>query len=140
MIFAVVPFPSSLSIFISTFMTPAISFATDKPKPKPPVFLVLAMRSEEHTSELQSRFDLVCRLLLAKQNAGSADQVDGHPCGVALARPHPVRASSLPALARPPPPPLFPYTTLFRSTSPTGTPAMFNTAFTGVGLGAENSA
>src|SRR5699024_12619273 len=24
-------------------------------------------RSEEHTSELQSRFDLVCRLLLAKQ-------------------------------------------------------------------------
>src|SRR5699024_4820573 len=28
-------------------------------------------RSEEHTSELQSRFDLVCRLLLAKKtNAG----------------------------------------------------------------------
>src|SRR5699024_12793984 len=26
--------------------------------------LVLALRSEEHTSELQSRFDLVCRLLL----------------------------------------------------------------------------
>src|SRR5699024_11820617 len=26
----------------------------------------LAARSEEHTSELQSRFDLVCRLLLAK--------------------------------------------------------------------------
>src|SRR5699024_11765403 len=28
----------------------------------------LAMRSEEHTSELQSRFDLVCRLLLEKKN------------------------------------------------------------------------
>src|SRR5699024_12016923 len=27
---------------------------------------VLAGRSEEHTSELQSRFDLVCRLLLEK--------------------------------------------------------------------------
>src|SRR5699024_11506786 len=27
----------------------------------------LAMRSEEHTSELQSRFDLVCRLLLEKK-------------------------------------------------------------------------
>src|SRR5699024_11695859 len=27
-----------------------------------------AWRSEEHTSELQSRFDLVCRLLLEKQN------------------------------------------------------------------------
>src|SRR5699024_11556870 len=27
-----------------------------------------ATRSEEHTSELQSRFDLVCRLLLEKKN------------------------------------------------------------------------
>src|SRR6266513_4634031 len=27
----------------------------------------LAVRSEEHTSELQSRFDLVCRLLLEKK-------------------------------------------------------------------------
>src|SRR5699024_12162765 len=32
-------------------------------------------RSEEHTSELQSRFELVCRLLLDKQNhvRGSSD-------------------------------------------------------------------
>src|SRR5438067_7957269 len=29
-------------------------------------------RSEEHTSELQSRFDLVCRLLLEKKNPCSA--------------------------------------------------------------------
>src|SRR5699024_12622925 len=28
----------------------------------------LSHRSEEHTSELQSRFDLVCRLLLEKKN------------------------------------------------------------------------
>src|SRR5699024_12696452 len=28
----------------------------------------LTSRSEEHTSELQSRFDLVCRLLLEKKN------------------------------------------------------------------------
>src|SRR5699024_12172503 len=28
---------------------------------------MFAMRSEEHTSELQSRFDLVCRLLLEKK-------------------------------------------------------------------------
>src|SRR5699024_9336635 len=41
-----------------------------------------AIRSEEHTSELQSRFDLVCRLLLHSS----------------------------------PTYPLFPYTTLFRST------------------------
>src|SRR5699024_11754413 len=30
---------------------------------------VYFLRSEEHTSELQSRFDLVCRLLLEKKNA-----------------------------------------------------------------------
>src|SRR5699024_12104216 len=31
-------------------------------------FIHFVMRSEEHTSELQSRFDLVCRLLLEKKN------------------------------------------------------------------------
>src|SRR5699024_11762344 len=30
--------------------------------------LTILLRSEEHTSELQSRFDLVCRLLLEKKN------------------------------------------------------------------------
>src|SRR5699024_11476739 len=30
-------------------------------------WLVYCQRSEEHTSELQSRFDLVCRLLLEKK-------------------------------------------------------------------------
>src|SRR5699024_11506249 len=30
--------------------------------------LIKMIRSEEHTSELQSRFDLVCRLLLEKKN------------------------------------------------------------------------
>src|SRR5437868_8809445 len=30
-----------------------------------------ALRSEEHTSELQSRFDLVCRLLLEKKKINS---------------------------------------------------------------------
>src|SRR5438067_4584488 len=32
------------------------------------VYLIGITRSEEHTSELQSRFDLVCRLLLEKKN------------------------------------------------------------------------
>src|SRR5438067_2313110 len=36
----------------------------------------LADRSEEHTSELQSRFDLVCRLLLEKKNHRT-NHVDG---------------------------------------------------------------
>src|SRR5699024_12177041 len=30
-------------------------------------FIIPLLRSEEHTSELQSRFDLVCRLLLEKK-------------------------------------------------------------------------
>src|SRR5438067_8394995 len=32
-----------------------------------PLRRMAALRSEEHTSELQSRFDLVCRLLLEKK-------------------------------------------------------------------------
>src|SRR5438067_10579169 len=41
-------------------------------------------RSEEHTSELQSRFDLVCRLLLEKKKAVSEDaQERVHPARVA---------------------------------------------------------
>src|SRR2546426_7673833 len=37
---------------------------------------VYAARSEEHTSELQSPCNLVCRLLLEKKNTHSATQVD----------------------------------------------------------------
>src|SRR5699024_11418568 len=33
----------------------------------PALFIEANKRSEEHTSELQSRFDLVCRLLLEKK-------------------------------------------------------------------------
>src|SRR5207249_10389157 len=33
-----------------------------------------AARSEEHTSELQSRFDIVCRLLLEKKNTMEKDE------------------------------------------------------------------
>src|SRR5690349_22763699 len=38
-----------------------------------------AMRSEEHTSELQSRRDLVCRLLLEKKNRPSLRFCDLFP-------------------------------------------------------------
>src|SRR5438105_11039363 len=42
-----------------------------------------ASRSEEHTSELQSRVDLVCRLLLEKKKlhlaAARVDQPERHP-------------------------------------------------------------
>src|SRR5699024_12111581 len=33
-------------------------------------------RSEEHTSELQSRFDIVCRLLLEKKNITSKQRIN----------------------------------------------------------------
>src|SRR5438067_2936106 len=35
------------------------------------------VRSEEHTSELQSRFDLVCRLLLEKKKLKDASESNG---------------------------------------------------------------
>src|SRR2546428_3718390 len=40
------------------------------------------VRSEEHTSELQSRSDLVCRLLLEKKKNVAAFHVDQHICCV----------------------------------------------------------
>src|SRR5438105_6220055 len=36
--------------------------------------LTLDARSEEHTSELQSRVDLVCRLLLEKKNSTASNR------------------------------------------------------------------
>src|SRR5689334_976009 len=37
------------------------------------------VRSEEHTSELQSQFHLVCRLLLEKKNSPNPDNIYGNP-------------------------------------------------------------
>src|SRR5699024_130488 len=42
---------------------PAVSLSAGNPAP-----YISRLRSEEHTSELQSRFDIVCRLLLEKKN------------------------------------------------------------------------
>src|SRR5438067_12964668 len=47
-----------------------ISLSITSCRPRPIVVFSVncpALRSEEHTSELQSRFDLVCRLLLEKK-------------------------------------------------------------------------
>src|SRR5207249_9244292 len=46
----------------------AAGTAASRPRRGPP-----CARSEEHTSELQSRFDLVCRLLLEKKKHNTAD-------------------------------------------------------------------
>src|SRR5437773_2006965 len=62
-------------------------------------------RSEEHTSELQSHHDLVCRLLLEKKNNNST--IKSH---------RPLRGAPLCLRRRRPPRATrFPYTTLFRS-------------------------
>src|SRR3712207_7754959 len=48
--------------------TPALPFARTRPgSARPPKSSVRPVRSEEHTSELQSRQYLVCRLLLEKK-------------------------------------------------------------------------
>src|SRR5699024_11718062 len=48
------------------FVGPLSDFIGRK-KPLMVALVVYTIRSEEHTSELQSRFDLVCRLLLEKK-------------------------------------------------------------------------
>src|SRR5207249_9431084 len=48
---------------ISLFLTPTASITS----PPWPTMSLTPWRSEEHTSELQSRFDIVCRLLLEKK-------------------------------------------------------------------------
>src|SRR2546429_3306829 len=61
--------PSTLSPALSRKRAlSATATVSGKPMPtKPPVATVSPERSEEHTSELQSRLHLVCRLLLEKK-------------------------------------------------------------------------
>src|SRR5256886_5216334 len=55
-----------------------------------------ALRSEEHTSELQSQSNLVCRLLLEKKNkAGVPARHHGVPTLPPIGGPHAVVASLL---------------------------------------------
>src|SRR6266536_664392 len=103
--------------------------------------MTMRSRSEEHTSELQSRVDLVCRLLLEKKkrkgvfpggtkrlrsmtiqsNFVTTDSADARVTNSGLS----TRATFLPErfffflMIRPPPrSTLFPYTPLFRSCHP----------------------
>src|SRR5207248_9858843 len=56
-----------LRLWLTTSTARTRTSATWLPSPSPPAALAVA-RSEEHTSELQSPYDLVCRLLLEKKN------------------------------------------------------------------------
>src|SRR5207247_3627682 len=52
------------------------------PAARPPRLVLLAeFRSEEHTSELQSRVDLVCRLLLEKKKSQETCSAEGGKYG-----------------------------------------------------------
>src|SRR3712207_7751487 len=53
---------AAASVFIAAWIMPGVSLEKTGG-----AFLVAAVRSEEHTSELQSRQYLVCRLLLEKK-------------------------------------------------------------------------
>src|SRR6266498_2609147 len=85
-------------------------------------------RSEEHTSELQSRPHLVCRLLLEKKNQNRTSRTrhfvadDCRHVRAGLQRSDNLH---LPffflMIRRPPRSTLFPYTTLFRSSAPSAT-------------------
>src|SRR3989338_9313765 len=56
-----------VSIVLATVLFPlSSSSAISSPVPKLAAAVADVMRSEEHTSELQSQFHLVCRLLLEK--------------------------------------------------------------------------
>src|SRR2546422_8489297 len=49
-------------------LTESLKLTFTKPQPSWAVATPVTLRSEEHTSELQSRLHLVCRLLLEKKN------------------------------------------------------------------------
>src|SRR5690606_27636887 len=85
-------------------------------------FLVLlkewkSYRSEEHTSELQSRENLVCRLLLEKKKKKINRTKNTHKYMIALSCFLYIHSTAVIFLMirRPPRSTLFPYTTLFRS-------------------------
>src|SRR3982750_1250381 len=98
-------------------------------------------RSEEHTSELQSRSDLVCRLLLEKKEtrcrlrrrlrprsrsdsrAPAGARTRWGQCLPTVKRVRPHRSVFFLMIRRPPRSTLFPYTTLFRSPPPARAPA-----------------
>src|SRR5204863_5764291 len=78
---------STLFPYTTLFRSKFALVAGPPSPPKLPVRLLPAtVRSEEHTSELQSRRDLVCRLLLEKKNptwrldSGRRQHRLHHPC------------------------------------------------------------
>src|SRR5699024_11518671 len=67
---ATINFPSTIEYLTASWCDPDVSGIVLSRNVRPNVITFcprIGLRSEEHTSELQSRFDLVCRLLLEKK-------------------------------------------------------------------------
>src|SRR5438034_3733332 len=75
--------PSRCEIFFFLADMPHGEFVADKAKRilgfRPKDDLSVLWRSEEHTSELQSHSDLVCRLLLEKKKKKKVKNIPSHP-------------------------------------------------------------
>src|SRR3712207_7027446 len=56
-------------VFLTFFFDPSVAHTTYEGSYEPMKGVQMSERSEEHTSELQSRQYLVCRLLLEKKHA-----------------------------------------------------------------------
>src|SRR5215208_4398597 len=91
--------------------------------PRPGQVAIWKARSEEHTSELQSRGHLVCRLLLDKKTANYVYLFNDNEFRMVLRNSVVFTVGAvggslllflLLTIRRPPKPTLFPYTTLFR--------------------------
>src|SRR5699024_11247009 len=58
----------TVTVQVESGPVPLVEFEHAYEHRRNPLAVCDPIRSEEHTSELQSRFDLVCRLLLEKKN------------------------------------------------------------------------
>src|SRR5216683_2357118 len=106
---------STLFPYTTLFRAPGLSVPSSNSANSSPPSRPSAARSEEHTSELQSRSDLVCRLLLEKKKLHLVVGAVGYH---SLAKFEYSARLGGPLfflmIRRPPRSTLFPYTTLFR--------------------------
>src|SRR5438067_6610616 len=83
--FSMIRLPPRSTLFPYTTLFRSVEAVEERPREREQLFVLAhhrqppqqhieSGRSEEHTSELQSRFDLVCRLLLEKKKQTTATQ------------------------------------------------------------------
>src|SRR6266571_4196187 len=120
---------STLFPYTTLFRSPSRSRKACRSRSASPIPTVMPVavsgwRSEEHTSELQSHVNIVCRLLLENKKATNCDRAGADPTGAwvghllgggrVLAYNRWTQIFFFLMIRRPPRSTLFPYTTLFR--------------------------